>query len=154
MDVLVYAEQLRSLSSRVRSNVRSVVYANATDYVSEMREMSPLDSGMFKSSWSLSRAGVNRSVYHSLIIRNNTPYGIYLDEGALKGGPPWFFPKKRAGDGATSATGKLIVKNGRVWAGGLSPYGHVIGGISDTVLNDRRMLKLAGDVADGIIAAI
>jgi prolipoprotein diacylglyceryltransferase len=41
---------------------------------------------------------------------------------------------------------------GRVWAGGKSPFGHVVGGIIDPVIyhNNRLQLKIVNSIADAI----
>lgn len=159
-----FIREQETLVSRAGISARTALFGHGQQYMSEMKEMSPVDSTEFRSRWALSLQSLKRSTYHKLVITNSTPYGIYLDEGAPFGGPPWFFPTKRqrdsadinTDDGFKSKSGKLIVKNGRVWAGGLSPYGHVVGGITDTVIfeNERKLLRLANDVADGIVAAI
>lgn len=80
-------------------------------------------------------------------MSNPTPYGIFMDEGAGVGKPPWNFSGK-------SKTGKLVVRNGRVWAGGLNPgHSKTVGGATGPVLldNPTRVNQLTNKIADVVI---
>ena len=151
-----FNKNVSSLSQRVKSNVKASLYAEVELLRKDLVERSPKDSGYFASNWSIMRVGT-RSGLASMSVRNQTPYAVPLDLGAKKGGPPWHFPRStRTVGGTTSRSNKLILANGRVWAGGLSPSGFVVGGIIDPVIyyNYARQLKMADVIADSVVAAL
>jgi hypothetical protein len=127
--------------------------------LSDFKARSPVDKDLFRSNWKLSRSSSSGSIA-SIGIVNRTPYGGYLDEGAEKGGAPWYFPKK---DESVSNSGKLRLYNGRVWAGGKSPSGFVgddvdgqMLGITDSIfyMNTKRQIAIARRIADNIVSVI
>ncbi len=80
---------------------------------------------------------------------NDTPYAIFMEEGAERNKLPWNYPGVRK-----KRTGKLAIRNGRVWAGGLNP-GHsktVRGAIGPVLVdNNRRLNQLTKKIADAVI---
>ena len=149
MNINEFNKSMSSLYSRVTSNVKSTLFEQAQLIRHDLQERSPIDTGLFKSSWVLSRMSGSGSSL-SIAIRNSTPYGHWLDEGGIVKGPPWYFPK----DGA-KRTGKLAVRNGKVWAGGLSPSGFVSPGITKVIVENRKIqVRAAKALADAIIGAV
>jgi len=158
-----FITELKGAPKRVADNVTSVMYAEAVAILDEFKQSSPIDSGDFKHAWKLSTV---RSQSADNIIRyrfsNSVPYGVYLDEGAVPGGAPWYWPNAGTGGyakrsrGKTSASGKLVSMNSRIWAGGKSPAGHVVGGIIDPILyrNEIRIKALAAMVAKAVMDSI
>ena len=156
MDFDGFIKHLTTVPRRAKSSVRVATLDQTRLLLQDFQKRSPLDSGHFKSQWHISNVGGGIDITYS--IRNNTPYSIPLDEGVAKGAPPWRFPgkgQKRRG-GTISKSGKLIVRNNRVWAGGLSPEGHVVGGITGKIVmnNKKRQKSIAIAIADSIIRVI
>jgi hypothetical protein len=157
----VFISELGNISKRVESVVRNVMYAESTTLLEELKARSPKDKDIFRTNWELRSQNSTGSISHYR-IQNRTPYGSYLDEGAEVGGKPWYWPNAgtkgyaKRSRGKTSNSGKLISMNGRVWAGGKSPSGFVIGGIIDPIIfyNEKRQLQIAQSVANAVIEAI
>ena len=154
-----FINDIRNMSTRVANSVKSSVYIEGQSLLSDFKARSPVDKDIFRSSWRLSHQSSSSNIA-SIGIVNRTPYGGYLDEGAEKGGAPWYFPKK---DESVSKSGKLRLYNGRVWAGGRSPSGFVgdnvdgqLVGITDSIfyMNTKRQIKIARRIADNIIGVI
>lgn len=155
MDFDSFLKYTTSLPRKVRTAVKQETLDQSRLLLTDIQKRSPLDSGHFKSQWHISNVGGGTGISYS--IRNNVVYSVPLDEGAPKGGPPWNFPASgKARGGTLSRSGKLIVKNNRVWAGGKSPEGHVIGGITGSIIlnNKKRQKVMANAIADSIIRAI
>lgn len=157
MNIQNYISELSTLSARLRLSTKTAMFAEAQAIKSELQARSPYDQGYFASQWFIARQSGNSDNSYSVAIKNNTPYGPYLDQGAEKGGPPWFFPKDDSGDNTVSKSGKLILINGRVWAGGKSPAGFVHEkGLIDSVIydNDARKLLLAQRILNSAMRVI
>jgi hypothetical protein len=155
MNLSEFINQYSGLDSRLRSSVRSTLFEECRSLAKDFKRRSPIDSGLFASNWVVSRIGRGTGSFAGYSIINPTPYAIWLDEGGQPGGIPWFFPRKDSDGSAAniSPSGKLIYKDGRVWAGGKSPSGFVIGGITDKILlnNPKRIDRIANSIADIII---
>lgn len=149
-----FITSLTQLSKRVQNNVSASLYMDTQTLIGELKDRSPVDKDVFRRNWRQSRPKKEAGVIASTRIANFTPYAMALDEGAKKGGAPWYFPRGKAKGGTKSKSGKLILANGRVWAGGLSPSGFVIGGISEKIITSRRCHELAKNLADAVIGAI
>ena len=149
MNLSEFNKRLQGLSSRATSNVKSALYEQAKEIKQDLQARSPVDTGIFRSSWVMSRMqGTGGAL--SMMIKNPIPYGHWLDEGGFMQGPPWYFPSTVG----AKPTGKLTVQKGKVWAGGLSPSGFVVGGIVRVVLSVNRRKRFANAIADGIIGAV
>ena len=142
------------MRSRVLANVRNAFYIEARNILEELKLRSPVDKDVFRKNWEL-QDNNPIGLISSFTIQNSTKYGSYLDEGGIPGGKPWYWPNKKH-PGPTSKSGKLTEDIGRVWAGGRSPSGFVIGGIVDPVIfnNPARQQLMAEKVADAVIEVI
>ena len=153
MDFDEFVSSLSSVGSRAKTSVRGALISETDRLLQDFRARSPIDSSLFQSSW---YAHI-QSGELSVTIKNPLIYAPFVDDGAEPGKPPWNFPKGGKGRGNTvSKSGKVILKNNRVWAGGLSPTGFVIGGISDSILmnSKKRQKEIARSIATSIIGVI
>ena len=144
------------LPKRLLNNVQTALYVQAQDVVKDLMDRSPVDTGAFKNNWLLSRTNdPEPGVFYSVSIQNNLPYAKALDEGVDPSGTPWYWPNPK-NPGPVSKSGKLTIQNGRVWAGGKSPFGFVVGGISQKVLieNDTRLSVIANSMADAVVSSL
>lgn len=149
-----FIEYLPSMKKKVLTNIKVAMYMEAVSIVDELKKRSPVDDAVFIASWNLRRTqGMN--TISSLRINNNTPYGIFLDEGGEPEKVPWYWPNDK-NKGPISKSGKLKKVNGKIWAGGRSPSGFVVGGITDVVIyhNPKRQTQMAISVANAIIEAV
>jgi hypothetical protein len=133
----------------MKSRISSVLYEESRTLLSDFQDRAPVDSGVFRNNWRLLRSRFTSSnTLASYTLSNATPYAIFMEEGAEKNKSPWNFPGKR------KRTGKLAVRKGRVWAGGLNP-GHsktVHGAIGPVLVNNnRRLNQLTNKIADAVI---
>jgi len=154
MTLQEFVAYLPQMKKRVLNNVRSTMYVESNKIFEDIVNRSPLDKGPFRASWKL-RSNRNGNAISSVRIQNDTPYGIFLDEGAEPGDVPWYWPNAK-NKGPKSNSGKLKIVNGRIWAGGLSPQGFVVHGIVDVIIfkNPKRLRELAINVAQSVIGAI
>jgi hypothetical protein len=147
MNIQDFNNHMSRLHSRISSNLKSVIYEQARLIRHDLQARSPVDTGLFRSNWAMSRISkADNSL--SISVKNPTPYGHWLEGGADIKGPPWYFPSDRA------KSGKLIVRKSRVWAGGLSPSGFVVGGITIVVDNSKTEKRVVKALADGIMGAV
>lgn len=142
--------ELRSISVNMRVNVRIALYKEAAILRNDFKARSPVDTGRYRDSWKIARDRFSSgNTLASVSIYNDTPYGEYMEYGAAKNQAPWYYPGSRK-----RRTGKLALRNNRVWAGGLLP-GHsaTVNGAIDPVIfnNERRLRKLANIIGDSAI---
>ena len=146
------SSELRNMTAKMRSGAKRALYAESQNLRSEFQGRSPVDTGKFQSRWGISR---NRFAqgdsFGGVSIFNDNNIAELMEFGAGINEAPWYYPS------STKRTGKLAVKNGRVWAGGMKP-GHTrtFGGAIGAGLfnNNRRLLKLTNKIADGVIGGI
>ena len=136
---------LQEMPKKLDSSVKNLLYNEIQSITKDLIDQSPIDKDVFKQNWrSLKVNTPGVSSMFSMRIENKTPYGVFLDQGAEPGQAPWYFPS------SNPPSGKLTLANGKVWAGGLSPFGFVIGGMIDKVIyyNTRRVDRIARDLAN------
>jgi len=145
------ATSFSTMSMQMQKNVKLALYNQAAMLVGDFQQRSPVDTGEYRNRWRIARDRFASSSVASVSIVNSTSYAEYMEYGAKQGAEPWYFPAPKR-----KRTGKLAVREGRVWAGGLSP-GHsktVGGAIGKGLLdNKRRMNQLVGSIADAVIGA-
>jgi hypothetical protein len=144
-------EILGGAQKRIKDSVNSVLYEEVASITKDLVDLSPVDKGDFKHGWrNLKVSNSDQNNIFSMRIENNTPYGEFLDQGVEENAGPWYFP----GSGVKS--GKLTSVNGKVWAGGLSPSGFVIGGMIDPVIyyNTKRVDRIARKLAIAVLGAL
>lgn len=150
-DFFQIGAEFKRMHNSLRPRISSVLYVECRSLLLDFRERSPVDSGEYKSGWSLITSRFSApNILSGYSLRNRTPrYGQYMEYGADVNSAPWYFPGK-----GKKRTGKLRVKDGKVWAGGLNP-GHdkTAGGAIGPVLsnNKRRINSIAKKVADAVI---
>jgi len=148
MNIAEFNNRLSGLYSRVSSNLKSALYEQARLIRHDLQARSPEDTGIFKSSWVMSRiSSADNSL--SITVQNPISYGYFLEAGVPIGKAPWYFPHAKS-----KPSGKLVVRNGRVWAGGLSPSGFVVEGITIVVADSKTEKRVVKSLADGIMGAL
>lgn len=143
-----FIQEFRELPKRLKDSVTTTLNAEADAIYNDLVALSPVDKAEFQQNWRITKSSSPGKIQmYSMRIDNETPYGVFVDQGAEKGAAPWYFPNPKK-----QPSGKLIFRNGKVWAGGLSPSGFVIGGIIDKTIfiNTRRLDRIARNLADGI----
>lgn len=149
-----YAAQLRDAVRTIRSKTKLVLFKEGTRLVTDFQQRSPVDTGFYRSRWRMSRDrfGSGGSIA-AVVISNDTLYAPAMEFGIEKNQAPWFFPAGKDGK-RKKRTGKLAVRQGRVWAGGLDP-GHALtaGGAIDPVIfrNKKRQRALATAIANEVL---
>lgn len=148
-----FIKLLRESSKRLKNNVSGAMYPEMVSLTEDLKGFSPVDKDDFRQGWRNGRISSppKNALFAGRIENRATSYGHYLDQGVEKGAAPWYYPnpdKKRSG--------KLILRNGRVWAGGLSQSGFVVGGIIDKTIyyNNKRINRITIAVADAVIGAL
>lgn len=141
----------RRANTSLKSRMSSVLYEESSTLLRDFRDRAPVDSGDYRSNWRLKKSRIaSPSTLASFSLYNDMSYAEYMEEGAEIGRPPWNFGVKAR----RSGSGKLVIRNGRVWAGGLNP-GHsktVFGAIGPVLVdNNKRLNLLAKNVADAVI---
>jgi outer membrane protein assembly factor BamB len=146
-----YSQYLDKIKGKVQPAIHTGLQKEVIAIIDELKKRSPIDSGIFISSWKHNLIASNPTTV-GYRISNDTPYAQVLDEGAEPGGKPWNFPNPN-NPGPVSKSGKLIYANGRVWAGGKSPSGFVVGGIVDPIImyNRKRQIQVAQTIAEHIL---
>ncbi len=152
MNIHDFTKKTKSMSSQASSNIKSVLFEQSRLLRHELQARSPVDKGIFRSNWTMSRI-VGTPKRLSVSIKNPTSYGHWLDEGGVVKGPPWYFSGT---DGTVSPSGKLKVSGGKVWAGGLSPSGFVEGGIIDFVIpvGGEKETRILNSAIDAVLGAL
>lgn len=134
--------------AKMEAGAQVALNSNVNPLIKDFKDRSPVDTGEYREGWEgyYPPTGALDAVVG---IRNRTNYyNVFMEYGAEKHKAPWFYPhasKKR------KRSGKLVVRNGRVWAGGLNPgHSHTYGGAIGPVLINKpsRARKIARDVAD------
>ena len=145
------SSELNAMSSKMRSGAKRALNAESRRLRSEFQSRSPVDTGEYRSGWKLRSGGTSGDGFASVVIYNENEISELMEFGALLKQAPWYYPsgKKRSG--------KLAIRNGRVWAGGIKPghtltFGGAIG--SGLFRNSKRMQKLVKNIADGAIGGI
>ena len=145
--------QFKNMGSNMRRNMQIALYKEGANLLNDIKGRSPIDSGLFRKSWVLSRNRFSSgNVFTGIKISNNTPYAFYMEFGAPEGGAPWYYPNKNK-----KRTGKLIRRNGRVWAGGKNPgFSKTIGGAIGPVIanNNQRLNKLTKVISNSILGGL
>jgi len=151
------AFEFGKMSKQMNNNVSGALYEESQSILADLKARSPVDSGLYRSNW---RVQVSRFQSYGTIftvsIINETPYGIYIEEGAEKFKYPWYYPNRDKQTGRfRKGTGKLKESKGRVWPGGLNP-GHsmtVGGAIGPALINSqKRLAKLSEKIAKAVIS--
>lgn len=145
-------EDLRKLPEKMKKAAQEILDGEVPRLIAEFKERSPVDTGLYQSSWQKAPLRIGFRTMAGVRIRNiDYQKAEWMEYGAAPGGPPWYFP------GPRKPTGKLTESGGRIWAGGLDP-GHslTIGGAIDAVIfnNDLRQEKIAKAVADNVMRYI
>lgn len=147
---------MTQMSNRVKGVIGINLFVESQSIMNDIRKRAPLDTGTYSRGWKLQRTARTGDVIAATKIENRTPYGVYLEEGAEPGKAPWYYPSSKK----KKESGKLTLKNNRVWAGGKSPMGFVFGGgiggaINLTIYyNNKRKQQLARTIADSIIGLL
>lgn len=144
---------LYALHNNMRGNMQRALFAEGAVLLNDFKDRAPVDSELFRKSWVLSRNRfASGNIFTGIVISNRAPYAYWMEFGAPEGKFPWFYPNPKK-----KRTGKLVRRNGRVWAGGRNPgHSKTIGGAIGPVLvnNNRRLNKLAKLTADSIIGGL
>ena len=149
----------KRLNSSMQKNVRNMLFEESKLILKDLEARSPVDTGFFKSRWKVTLSKFNSSgVISSISVSNDTPYAFWMEMGAPKFAPPWWYPNRDKRTGRfIKGTGKLKERGGSVWAGGLNP-GHemTIGGaIGPALLNSKeRMDSMTNNLALIIISEL
>ena len=145
---------MQQLSNRVKGVIGLTLFVESQSIMGDIRKRAPLDRGTYSRGWKLQRVLKSGNTLAAYKIENRTPYGVFLEEGADKDEFPWYYPKSKV------KSGKLTLKNNRVWAGGKSPMGFVVkGGIGGAInltiyYNNRRKQQLARTIADSVLGML
>lgn len=151
-----YIAQLNGVVSRVRVRTKAVLFKEGRLLVSDFQQRAPVDTGFYQSRWRMSRDrfGTGQSIA-GVVISNDTLYAPAMEFGAERNKAPWFFPAGKDGK-RKKRTGKLAVRQGRVWAGGLDPgINKTAGGAIDPVIfrNRKRQRAIANAIANEVLGA-
>ena len=153
-----FIKELREGKRRSLAALKTVGYKESMNVLEELKLRSPLDKGTFRKNWEIRELGRTSSKSISFRLENRLFYAPWLDFGGEIGGEPWNWPSDTnpSNGGNVSNSGKLIVTNGRVWAGGKSPAGFAIGGVINPVIyyNRERQMDMANKLADAVIGAL
>jgi len=145
--------ELRNMATNMRRNTQLTLYREGSLLLRDIKNRAPVDSGTYQKRWVLFRNRFSSgNILTGISISNNTPYAIYMEQGAEVGGAPWFYPNPKK-----KRSGKLVRRNGRVWAGGLNPgHANTVGGAIGPIIanNAQRKKKLSNALADSIIGGL
>lgn len=135
-------------STSLKSRISSVLYEESKLLLSEFQARAPVDTGSFRANWRIKKSRyTSANSLAGFTIYNDKDYAVYMDEGAIPGKTPWFYPGK-------AQTGRLAVIRGRVWAGGWNP-GHALtgkGAINPVLYkNPKRQKLIAKKIAEAVI---
>lgn len=158
-----FIKYLQNAAKRMKSGARNSLQDNASSLLKGLMDHSPVDTGTFRNQWRISRSKDSKGNV-SLVFSNNTSHSHLMIEGSAVGAPPWNYTGAKRGKGTgkfTKGSGKLKIKNGRVWAGGLNPgHNKTITGpinkvlIGNGVIAKRNQKKLVLSVANSMIQAL
>lgn len=143
----------KNANPKIKSNIRNLLTEERKNVLSDLKEHSPFDTGYFSSNWVVT---VSRDSY-GFVIKNKTKYSFFMEYGAEKERAPWFYRHRTKKGTYRKGTGKLKIKDGRVWAGGLNPgHSKTIGGpIFKTLFKtQKRLNKITKKYVDAVIVGI
>lgn len=155
----VFSKDLKNLKKNMKSEIQKIAYSHAKTLLETVKKRSAVDTGFYRSQWRLSKARFFGDRL-KIELKNDTPYLEPLIYGASKGEAPWYYPhrvKKGKKKGQfRKGTGKLFMKGGRVWAGGLKPGKNIAmyGAILDPVTDPKFHKQLMDDISNVIIKGI
>lgn len=147
MNIEQMSVNLQKAGKAMETGIKLALYKESTSLLNQIKEHAPVSTGYYRNNWKVSRGRVSiGGSFASLTYSNSTSYAEYMEYGADKGAYPWFFPNKK------KASGRLTVRNGRVWAGGLNP-GHekTVGGAYNQVFTEQKLDYLCNKIADGAL---
>ena len=144
-----FINQMRSVPSRIAANLKVALYEESKLILSDFQARSPVDTGLYRTNWSL-RTGRFSGVktLASISIANATPYAGLMEYGGGVNEAPWYYPS------SGSKTGRLTQSGGRIWAGGRSPgHSNTVGGAIGPALldNESRLVSLTKRIASGVV---
>lgn len=145
-----FIKSIPSLNWKMQTGARVALYKEANTLLKDFEGRSPVDSGEYRRGWKMNksyRGGIAVRIFNS-----DTKKGSWMEEGVGEGEAPWYFSK-----GMKRKSGKLVVVNNRVWAGGKNPgHSKTVRGALDPVLfrNPVRQLNITKIIAEGIIKGI
>lgn len=159
MKLTQFITELRQFPAKAGIIAKNVLQSEAGPLMNALKERSPVDSSFYKTSWFQTKPRfMGAHVVAAVGFRNNDPKAHFMEFGAPPGEAPWYYPKRSKASGKfVKGSGKLTLRNGRVWPGGLNPgHSKTVGGAIDPVIynNNERQLQITKRIANGILEAI
>lgn len=143
-----FANELREWVSDFERVSKNVVYNHTPSLLADLKSHSPVDKGVYKEAWRMYKSHVGSALFGYGFTNKDSKAGL-IEFGGTPKTAPWYYPSKK------KRTGKLVVRDGRVWAGGLNP-GHelTVGGAIDNVFTFNRVRSIADDIGQNIIESL
>lgn len=167
VSIEAFRRDLSGVDKRFRKKAAKIIRKHAELLLIDFRKRSAYDTGDYARGWYIAPLKITSDNQISVSLENRVSYAPALVEGAARGGPPWYFPRK-GNKSWTSRSGKLFIsqprsstgaflKGGqRVWAGGLLPGkaratgGVLAGKISTNSFQNNLSLELLAVMAESI----
>ena len=104
------------------------------EFVDDLKENAPVDTGKFKDSWSYDVSVTGKGI--KSIVSNDMVYASAIEFGSAPGEKPWPNPGP-----------KTVMSGGRIFSS------QAVGGTIEKTFNDANMQKFAEKLADAILRA-
>ncbi len=147
MDLDAFIKSLATWPLQMQTGATIGLYKESNVILRDFEAKSPVDTGEYRSGWRMAKGYQGKIAVR--LYNKDVEKAEYMEFGAGIKDAPWYFPKQKK-----RPSGKLYIRNGRVWAGGKNPGSPItMGGSIDPILfkNNRRQLKLTKVIADSII---
>lgn len=153
MEFSRYVNKLLDSAQKAQDTILEKIRPAALDLKAQIQARSPVDTGSYRRSWRY--ITIKKAKEVCLQFKNPVSYGEALNLGSAPGRDPWFWFQPE-NEGEKSRSKKLIYAEGRVWAGGRSPGGYVIGGVVKPLIdaNSSRGRRNIGNITRATTEAL
>ena len=125
------AGNLQRVASRFKVSLYSLMMKTSLDLYGDILLKSPVDKGMFRSSWKMRPNGPSGDKLFSVTFSNKMPYAGPLEFGSPVGGKPWASPGP-----------KTVLMSDRIFSR------QAPDGVASAVLSDARMILISKQLED------
>jgi len=126
-------EYFERLSAETKRKVKDAVNKELLDIQAALMTASPVDTGIFRSSWSIDPASITGNKIQGSVY-NPMVYAEVLEYGSKKGERPW-----------KSAGLRTVESNGRIWSSQAKD------GVISQTIDQSEIDQITEKIADSVI---
>ncbi len=124
----------KNLSKGLEKRLKQGLNKTLLDLKTDLILKSPVDKGIFRSSWSMNRAIGKKNITGS--VHNHKIYASVIEKGSKKGQAPW----RKAGK-------RTVESNGRIWSSQAKD------GLISQMINDQYLDRLSANISEYVLKA-